>query len=142
MKKIALLLTVVFSLFASNAFAMREPVTDNEKISYVISEYYPALVRYYEAGLIEVASLTEETLLDGDTEYNIRYKFVKNYYGAEELDEVLRKEYPVIWMMNDAGIVKNVAVYRYVDKETGEIKTNVTFDRNYRQPRHHRWGRR
>lgn len=128
MKKIALLLTVVFSLFASNAFAMREPVTDNEKISYVISEYYPALVRYYEAGLIEVASLTEETLLDGDTEYNIRYKFVNAYCDGKELDDVLVKSYPNEYILYKAGMIKDVSVFKYVDRETGEIETHLSYN--------------
>lgn len=141
MKKIFLLLTV--ALFAAiQVNAMPSQVVDETKISEIVSDYYPHLKDYYDAGLLYIDHLNEETLADGRTEYNIRYKFVKNYYGSDELDGVLRKEYPVIWIMNDAGIVKNVAVYRYVDKETGEIKTNVTFDRNYRQPRHQRWGRR
>ena len=128
MKKIALLLTVVFSLFASNAFAMRETVTDTEKISYVISEYYPSLAQYYEEGLIQVASLTEETLLDGDTEYNVRYRFVNVYCQGKELDDVLVKKYPNEYILYKAGMIKDVSVIKYVDRDTGEIETHLAYN--------------
>ena len=50
MKKIALLFVALLG-FAVSSFAMRETVTDTEKISYVISEFYPNLAQYYEEGI-------------------------------------------------------------------------------------------
>ena len=127
MKKIALLLIALLT-FAVSSFAMRETVTDSEKISYVISEYYPSLARYYEEGLIQVASLTEETLLDGDTEYNIRYRFVNAYCEGKELDDVLVKKYPNEYILYKAGMIKDVSVIKYVDRETGEIETHLAYN--------------
>ena len=127
MKKIALLFTMLLT-FAVSSFAMRETVTDSEKISYVISEYYPSLVRYYEEGLIQVASLTEETLLGGDTEYNVRYRFVNAYCEGKELDDVLVKSYPNEYILYKAGMIKDVSVFKYVDRETGEIETHLAYN--------------
>jgi uncharacterized membrane protein len=116
-------------LFTVAAFAMKEPVTDEEKISEVITNYYPNLKDYYEAGVISLAYLTEETLLDGSTEYNIRYKFVKSFYGEDEIDGVLKEKYPQVYNLKRMGLVKNVYVYKFVDGETGEIRTNVGYER-------------
>ena len=116
-------------LFAVAAFAMKEQVTDEEKISEVITNYYPNLKDYYEAGVISLAHLTEETLLDGSTEYNIRYKFVKSFYGEDEIDGVLKEKYPQVYNLKRMGLVKNVYAYKFVDGKTGEIRTNVGYER-------------
>lgn len=126
-------------LFAVAAFAMKEQVTDEEKISEVITNYYPNLKDYYEAGVISLAHLTEETLLDGSTEYNIRYKFVNSFYGEDEIDEVLKEKYPQVYNLKRMGLVKNVYAYKFVDGETGEIRTNVGYTRNVPE---RRWPRR
>ena len=141
MKHIALLLTALFA-FTFNTFAMRETVTDSEKISYVISEFYPNLAQYYDEGLIQVASLTEETLADGETEYNIRYKFVNAYCEGKELDDVLVKSYPNEYILYKAGMIKDVSVFKYVDRETGEIETHLSYNwvfptRGRMMPRRH-----
>lgn len=116
-------------LFAVAAFAMKEQVTDEEKISEVITNYYPNLKDYYEAGVISLAYLTEETLLDGSTEYNIRYKFVNSFYEEDEIDGVLKDKYPQVYNLKRMGLVKNVYAYKFVDGETGEIRTNVGYER-------------
>lgn len=140
MKKIVLLLTAMF-VFAVSSFAMREPVSE-EQISTVISEFYPNLSRYYEEGLIKVASLTEETLGDGFVEYNIKYKFVNSYYDEKEIGEVLERQYPNEFILYKAGLIKDVCIFRYVDKETGEIETNLGYNWAFPQRRrtfpHHR----
>ena len=126
-------------LFAVAAFAMKEQVTDEEKISEVITNYYPNLKDYYEAGVISLAYLTEETLIDGSTEYNIRYKFVNSFYTEDEIDGVLKEKYPQVYNLKRMGLVKNVYAYKFVDGETGEIKTNVGYTRNIPE---RRWSRR
>lgn len=136
MKKIALFIVMMFASL-SLGFAMKEPVVDEAEVEKVIVEAYPHLVDYYEAGVVEVESMTEETLIDGSREYNIRYKFVNSYYDASELDGVLKKEYPWLYRMNEMGIVKVVCAFRYVDKESGEIKTHVAYKRNMPERRHH-----
>ena len=118
------------TLFGATAFAAKTPITDEEKISEIISDYYPNLKDYYEAGVISLAFLNEETLLDGSTEYNIRYKFVNSFYKEDELDGVLKEKYPQVYAMKRMGLVKDVFAYRFVDRETGEIHTNVGYTRN------------
>lgn len=132
MKKISLLLTIAFTLFLSSvsAYAGKEPIMDTEKISNVIDECYPHLKDYYNAGLLHIDLLTEETLADGSKEYHIRYKFVKNYYPEDEVDEVLKEQYKDIYMMSKAGMLKDISIYRFVDKATGNILTNVAYNRN------------
>lgn len=133
------IIAAVCMLFAVAAFAMKEQVTDEEKISEVITNYYPNLKDYYEAGVISLAFLNEETLLDGSTEYNIRYKFVNSFYGEDELDGLLKEKYPQVYNLKRMGLVKDVFAYRFVDRETGEIKTNVGYTRNVPE---RRWTRR
>ena len=139
MKRFMIIAALFCTMFTTNAFAMKEPVTDEEKISEVITNYYPNLKDYYEAGVISLAYLTEETLIDGSTEYNIRYKFVNSFYGEDELNTVLKEKYPQVYEMKRRGMVKNVSVYKFVSKETGEIRTNVEFEWNIPE---RRWPRR
>ena len=129
MKKIITIAALFCTLFGATAFAAKTPITDEERISEIISDYYPNLKDYYEAGVISLAFLNEETLLDGSTEYNIRYKFVNSFYGEDELDTVLKEKYPQVYNLKRMGLVKDVFAYRFVDRETGEIHTNVGYER-------------
>jgi ABC-type cobalt transport system substrate-binding protein len=72
MKKISLLAALVIaSFFAASAYAGQETITDGEKISGIINDYYPELKDYYEAGVMSIESLKEQTLGDGSTEYGL-----------------------------------------------------------------------
>ena len=131
MKKISLLAAIaIATIFTTNAFAARETITDNEKITEVINECYPDLKDYYDTGVMSIESLQEETLADGSKQYDIKYKFVKNYYDQSEIDDVLKEQYPDIYMMSKTGLLKDVSICRYVDKATGNILTNVAYNRN------------
>ena len=131
MKKISLLAAIaIATIFSSSAFAAPEAITDNEKTSEIINECYPGLKAYYETGLMSIESLTEETLADGSTKYDIKYKFVRNFYDQSEIDDVLKEQYPDIYTMSKIGLLKDIAVYRFVDKDTGDILTNVAYNRN------------
>ena len=146
MKKIILLAATFCAFFGTVAFAAQETITNDENISKVINECYPGLKDYYEAGVMSVESLQEQTLADGSTEYDIKYKFVKNYYDQGEIEEVLREQYPDIYGMSKAGIIKDISIYRFVDKGTGKILTNVAYNstrpQQDRAPRFGRWFRR
>ena len=147
MKKISLLAAIaIASFFAASAYAGQKTITDDEKISEVINDCYPELSDYYNAGVLSIESFTEETLADGSTEYDIRYKFVKNYYGQDEIDEVLKEQYPDIYGMSKAGLLKDISIYRFVDKTTGQILTNVAYNSTVPQrepaPRRGMWFRR
>ena len=146
MKKIILLAATFCAFFGTSAFAAQETITNDENISKVINECYPGLKDYYEAGVMSVESLQQQTLADGSTEYDIKYKFVKNYYDQGEIEEVLREQYPDIYGMSKAGIIKDISIYRFVDKGTGKILTNVAYNSTHpqqdRAPRFGRWFRR
>ena len=130
MKKIAFIAALVCTLFCTPAFAEKKNITDGEEIAKVIGEYYPNLDAYYAAGVIDIDSLCEETLADGSTKYDIKYKFRKNYYGQDEIDGVLRNEFPDVYAMKEHGVIKDVSVYRFVEKNTGKVLTNVAYNRN------------
>lgn len=132
MKKMILAIVMAFVMMFS-ANATREPVTDEFKMIDVIENYYPHLKTYFAEGVIKVASLTEETLADGRTEYNIRYKYVNNLLNEDELDSLLRSEYPNIYRMMKFGVVKDVSAIKFVDQQTGEIQTKVSYNRNTRR---------
>ena len=144
MKKISLLAAIaIASIFAVSAHAAQETITNDEKISEIINDCYPELRDYYDAGVMSIESLKEQTLGDGSTEYDIKYKFVKNYYGQDEIDEVLKEQFPDIFWMSKAGLLKDISIYRFVDKATGNILTNVAY--NSTVPQHEaapRFGRR
>ena len=147
MKKISLLAAIaIATVFATSAYATQETITDAEKISGIINDCYPELKDYYDAGVMSIESLTEETLGDGSTKYDIKYKFVKNYYAQSEIDDVLKEQYPDIYMMSKAGLLKDISIYRFVDKATGNLLTNVAYNSTIPQreaaPRFGGWFRR
>ena len=147
MKKISLFAAIaIASIFAVSAHAAQETVTDGEKISEIINDCYPELRDYYDAGVMNVESLKEQTLADGSTEYDIKYKFVKNYYAQDEIDEVLKEQFPDVYQMSKAGLLKDISIYKFVDKATGKILTNVAYNSTRPQrepaPRFGRWFRR
>lgn len=141
MKKIFLLIATAIALFFStSANAAKEPVTDIEKIHTIIDECYPNLKGYYDAGVMNVVFLNEETLSDGSTEYNIRYKFVNEYYSEGEIAGLLEKEYPNEFILYKAGLLKDVSAFKYVDKETGNIETHLSYNWKFpvrRRPMRH-----
>ena len=92
MKKIMLAIAIVFATIFT-ASAAKEPVTDEFKVIEVIENYYPHLSEYFTEGLMEIASLTEETLLDGDIEYNIKYRFVSYQLSESEVNALLKSDY-------------------------------------------------
>lgn len=132
MKKMILAVAMVFAMMFS-ANAMKEPVTDEFKVVEVIQNYYPHLTEYFAEGVMEIASLTEETLADGETEYNIRYKLVPYHLNEGELNSLLKTEYTNLYYMKRFGLIKDVSAVKYVDKENGEIKTKVSYNRNDRR---------
>ena len=134
MKKMILAMAMAFAaIFSANA--MRTPINDEEKVIEVIQDYYPHLINYFAEGVMEIGSLTEEILADGETEYNIRYKFVNYRLNDGELNSLLKTKYPEIFYGRQFGFLKDVTAIRYVDKETGEIKTKVVYNKNDRPRR-------
>lgn len=101
------------------------------KLYEVLAEYCPELKAYVDAGVVSIESVVEEDLFDGDVRYDIRYRYVRNFYEGEELADVLREAYPEVYGMWRTGVIKDVVAYSYVDRESGEIVTGVA----YRQPR-------
>lgn len=136
MKKLVSIIAIALA-FTFSAHAAKEPIVENEKISTVIDEFYPGLKDYYEAGVLNIDSLTEETLADGTVEYNIRYNFTRSMYEGEELTQVLKEKYPDIYALRRAGLIKDVVVYKFVDKNTGLIFDKVLY--NWIEPMRRAW---
>lgn len=133
MKKIFLAIVIVLSsIFAASA--AKEPITDESKVAEVMTVVYPHLTEYFAEGVLEIASLTEETLLDGDVEYNIKYRFVNCRYDEDELNSYLLNNDRRLYRLKRIGIL-DVSALKYVDEETGEIKTKVLCNRNARRMR-------
>lgn len=130
MKRFIILAAMFCTLFGTTAFAAKESITDEKKVSEILANYYPTLKSYYDAGVIEIESLQEETLADGETKYDIKYKLVKNYYDESEIDGVLKEQYPDIYAMKRMGIIKDVSIFKFVYQDTGDILTNVAYNKN------------
>ena len=131
MKKIFLAIVIALSsIFAASA--AKEPITDESKVAEVMTVVYPHLTEYFAEGVLEFASLTEETLLDGDVEYNIKYRFVNCRYGEDELNSYLLNNDRRLYRLKRIGIL-DVTALKYVDEKTGEIKTKVLYNRNPRR---------
>lgn len=135
MKKFVTIITII--LMSVSAYAAKEPIVGNENVSAVIDEFYPGLKDYYKSGVLNIASLTEETLADGTVEYNIKYNFTRSMYEGEDLTKVLKKKYPDIYALRRAGLIKDVVVYKFVDKNTGLIFENVLY--NWIEPMRRAW---
>ena len=117
-------------------YTSQETITDEAKVSQIINEYYPKLQEYLDAGVVQVASVKEQTLADGETQYDVKYKFINNYYGEEELTALLKDRYPDIYWGQKVGRVKDVVAYKFVD-DKGNIATNVSY--NNVRPRPFGW---
>ena len=141
MKKYFVFAAIAFMFFGVSAFAAKDVVTDNGKIATVIDEYFPTIKEYCDAGVITVDRIEEEYLADGSTECSVYYKLVKNFYDQDEIDTVLKEQYPDIYRMKQKGVIKDVLVYRFLDKNTGEILTEVSYNRNFPKRPFGRFGR-
>ena len=141
MKKFFFIAAAAFMFFGVSAFAAKDVVTDNDEILTLIEEYFPGIKDYYDEGVIKVDRVEEENLMDGTTECVVYYKLVKNFYDQDEIDEVLKEQFPNIYMMKKRGVIKDVAVYKFLDKSTGEIVTDVAYSRNIPERRFGRHGR-
>ena len=138
MKKMILAIATIFAMMFS-ANAAKEPVTDEFKVVEVIETVYPHLMNYFQEGVLEIASLTEETLADGETEYNIKYKLVNYHLTESELNELLKKDYTNLYYMKRFGLIKDVSAIKFVDKNTGKILTHVAYNRGDRRSLHHNY---
>ena len=140
MKKFYLLMAALVGLVVVSCgtakYTSQETITDEAKVSQIINEYYPKLQEYLDAGVVQVASVKEQTLADGETQYDVKYKFINNYYEEEELTALLKDRYPDIYWGQKVGRVKDVVAYKFVD-DKGNIATNVSY--NNVRPRPFGW---
>ena len=135
MKKFYLLFVLLVAMLSSCAtasYASKRTVNEMDEISYVLANYYPQLHEYYMEGVLEVDSMKEVTLLNGDTEYKVKYHFIKYYYrNQDEMLEVLRNGFPELYEMFVSGVIEIRGIYKYVDKESGVIRNHVMYRRIY-----------
>ena len=71
----------------------------------------------------------------------IKKSLYKRLVGHDEIDTVLKEQYPDIYRMKQKGVIKDVLVYRFLDKNTGEILTEVSYNRNFPKRPFGRFGR-
>lgn len=137
MKKFYFVLIIAVSLLVSSCsvfrYSSQSTITDQDQISQIIKEYYPALQEYQDEGVIKIASVKEQTLGSGETQYDVKYQFVNNYYEGEELVNLLKEKYPDVYKMYQVGMIKDLVAYKFVDGG-GSVANMVSYNK-VRRPR-------
>lgn len=113
---------------SAQRYVNQRPVTQMDEITYVLANNYPQLHNYYMEGVIRVNSIKEMYLPDGRMEYKVDYRYTKFYYrDIRDKLEIIQVYYPELYDMYVNGIITIGTVYRYVDRNTGEIKLHVSY---------------
>ena len=134
MKKIIALLVGILLVMSCSAqrYANQRTVREMDEVSYVLANYYPQLHEYYTEGVLRVNSMKEIVLEDGTVDYKINYDFIRYYYrDFNQRMEVLKETYPELYNMYVSGVIDVRSMYKYVDKNTGQIKIHVSYKSIY-----------
>lgn len=124
-------LMVLVTSCATASYAQR-PIREMDEVSYVLANHYPQLHTYYMEGLLKVNSIKEVVLPDGTLDYRIKYDYVRFHYrDIRDKLEIVKVYYPELYDMYVNGVIDFNSVYRYVDRNTGEIKLHVSYRRLY-----------
>lgn len=127
-----LVLFAVASSCGSSRYANERNILEMDEISYILHNNYPVLHEYYMEGVLEVTSLKEVVLDDGEKAYNVKYRFIKYRYPEfNDRMAALKEYYPEVYEMYLNGVVEITSFYKYVDKDSGVIKHHVSFRRIY-----------
>lgn len=120
---------IVLTACASGRYiSMAQPQArfDAEQVLY---QQYPDLVPYYEAGVLHITSL-REVRSNGGRDYKLNYRFVRyNYKDYSERMTVLAEKFPEIYELYVNGYIELTSMYRYVDRNTLEIRNYVSYRR-------------
>lgn len=101
-------------------------------VSFILSNYYPDLLYYYQENVLMINSIQEVVLENGEISYLIDYDFCRYYYTNHgEILECLRLRYPNIYRRYLNGTVVDIELYKYVKESTGEIKYHLSYRNNY-----------
>lgn len=107
-------------------------IEEMDEISYIMYNYYPQLHEYFMEGVLEVHYLKEGYTDEGEKMYNIRYSFCRyEYPNKHDRLDTIRELFPDVYYMYINGLVKITSFYKYVDRNTGEIRHHISFRRNY-----------
>ena len=132
MKRLIALLTsvLVIASCATTRYAHERYVTEMDEVSYILANYYPQLHYYLMEGVLRVNSIKEVQLEDGTIDYKVKYNFVKYHY-PEFNDRManLEKYFPDLYKMYISGVVEITSFYKYVDKNTGEVRHHASYRR-------------
>lgn len=113
---------------SAQRYVSQRPITQMDEVTYVLANNYPQLHTYYMEGVIRVNSVKEMYLPDGRMEYKVDYRYTRFYYrDIRDKLEIIRVYYPELYDMYVNGVITFGTVYRYVDRETGEIKLHVSY---------------
>lgn len=127
---IAALLAVVTSC-ATAVYAQRR-VSEMDEEAIVMQERYPQLFNYYMEGVLRVNSLKEYVNENGEIDYKLKYSFVRYYYRNHyDMLEAMKTHLPDFYYMYINGIIEVTSMYKYVDRETGQIRYRARYRRIY-----------
>ena len=122
---------VLLTACGTSKYVSQRRINDMDEISLVLYNNYPVLHEYYMEGVLEVNSLKEVTLENGETAYNIKYKFIKYRYPEfNDRMAALKEYYPEVYDMYMNGVIEVTSFYKYVD-DSGVIRHHVSFRRIY-----------
>jgi hypothetical protein len=135
MKKIriflGMLLLAVVTSCATSALAQRR-ITEMDEEAIILKERYPQLFNYYMEGVLKVNSLREYVNENGDVDYNLKYSFVRYYYRNHyDMLDALKTYLPDLHYMYVNGIIEVTSLYKYVDRETGQIRHRARYRNIY-----------
>ena len=113
----ALLVSVLVMSCASTKYVSQTQVDD--EVAYILYNNYPQLYEYYVEGVLRVNSIRED---------RIDYDFVRYYYiGYDERAAALRAYYPSVYEKYVSGAVIVDSFYKYVDRESGQIRHYLSY---------------
>lgn len=145
MKKLIILFLCAVSIMscATSQYVGHRTLKEMDEISFVLSSYYPQLHYYYMEGVLRVDSIKEYVDKDGNYDYKVKYSFIRYHYpNFNDRMENLKKHFPDLYRMYINGVLEITSFYKYVDKNTGEIKHHASCRRVYDFYYHPLYGRR
>lgn len=123
-----ILALVMMTSCSAQRYVSQRPITQMDEVTYVLANNYPQLHNYYMEGVIRVNSVKEVYLPDGTMDYKVDYRFTRFYYrDIRDKLEIIQVYNPELYDMYVNGVITFGTVYRYVDRQTGEIKLHVTY---------------
>ena len=132
MKRFLLIIAaVLLTACGTSKYVSQRTINEMDEISYILYNNYPVLHEYFMEGVLDVTTLKEVVLANGETAYNVKYRFIKYRYPEfNDRMSALKEYYPEVYEMYMNGVIELTSFYKYVDKD-GVIRHHVSFRRIY-----------